>query len=601
MSIVKLMKITAYGHTGNKEQILSDFQDMGCLHLIPLNIQEDLLHKTGPTSEARDALKFLASCPQRLQQTEDVTTFKATEVEHEALEIKRQIELLEDDRDFFRVRIKDLEPWGYFSFPALEDIKNLRLWFYEVPNRQMAEVESANNLEWEAVFRDNQFSYVIVISEKEPEGMPVARTRTGNKSLAELEKRLTETEQKLEALQTRRANLTKWVYLFTGSIYQLEDTASRIRAAGQTIDEDPIFAIQAWAPKKEIGRIQEYVLKEGLALEIEEPLKEDNPPTLLRNRPSLASGRDLVTFYTTPGYWLWDPSNIVFFSFAVFFAMIISDAAYGIVLGTALGLLWRRMGKSLSGRRLRVLGSMLVSTTVIYGAMVGSYFGITPPSGSFLAQIKIIDMQDFGIMMKISIFIGIVHLVLANAVSAWLWRWSLVMLSYIGWVFMFAGAALIWTGASKKEDSLPLDSAGYVTMISGAVCILFFSSTKGPLWKRLLIGVKNLARLTGAFGDTLSYLRLFALGLASASLAVTFNDLAGQVGASVPGVGFLFSLLIIILGHGLNLLLAFASGIIHGLRLNFMEFFNWSMPEEGYPFKAFERKEKTSWTTSSSH
>jgi V/A-type H+-transporting ATPase subunit I len=237
---------------------------------------------------------------------------------------------------------------------------------------------------------------------------------------------------------------------------------------------------------------------------------------------------------------------------------------------------------------------MLVSSTVIYGILVGSYFGISAPLGSFLAKVNIIDMQDFGVMMKISIFIGIAHLILANAMSAWLWRWSILMLSHIGWIFMFAGAALIWTGASTKESSLPFDRAGYVTMIAGSICILLFSSVKGPLWKRLLMGIKSLARITGAFGDTLSYLRLFALGLASASLAVTFNDLAKQVGASVPGVGFLFSLLIIILGHSLNLLLAFASGIIHGLRLNFMEFFNWSMPEEGYPFVAFERKEKIS-------
>jgi V/A-type H+-transporting ATPase subunit I len=104
---------------------------------------------------------------------------------------------------------------------------------------------------------------------------------------------------------------------------------------------------------------------------------------------------------------------------------------------------------------------------------------------------------------------------------------------------MFSGAALIWTGASAKESSLPLERAGAITMISGTVLILLFSSVKGPLWKRLLMGIKSLARLTSAFGDTLSY----------------------------------------------------------GLRLNFMEFFNWSMPEEGYPFMAFERKEKTSWTT----
>lgn len=600
MSIVKLMKITVYGHTDNKGQILNDFQDMGCLHLIPLNTQEDLLHKAGPTSESRDALKFLTSCSQRMQQIEDPAAFNATEVEQETLEIKRQIEELEDDRDFFRIRIKDLKPWGYFTFPSPDDIGNLKLWFYEVPHRQMAEVQSTN-LIWEVVSRDNRTSYVTVISDKEPEGMPVVRTHTGNKSLAELEKRLKDTERKLETLQARRVNLTKWTYLYTRSIYCLEDRASRMQAGSQTIDDTPVFAMQAWAPKKEIAHIQEYVLKGGMALEMEEPAKEEDPPTLLKNKPSLASGQDLVTFYTTPGYRLWDPSNTVLFSFAVFFAMIISDAAYGIVLGIALSLLWRRMGKSPSGRRLRVLGSMLVSTTVIYGILVGSYFGVSPSPDSFSGKVKIIDMQDFGVMMKISIFIGIAHLILANAMSAWLWRWSLEMLSHIGWIFMFAGAALIWVGASAKESSLPLDRAGSVTMIAGAVFILFFSRVKGPLWKRLLMGMKSLARLTGAFGDTLSYLRLFALGLASASLAITFNDLAKQVGASVPGVGFLFSLLIIILGHSLNLLLAFASGIIHGLRLNFMEFFSWSMPEEGYPFKAFERKEKTSWTTSSSH
>ena len=441
MSIVKLKKMTAYGHTDDKEKILNDFQDMGCLHLIPLNIQEDHLHNVGPTSESRDALKFLTSCPQRLQQMEGPVIFDAADIEHEVLEIKRQIEELEDDRDFFRVRIKGLKPWGYFTFPSLEDLGNLKLWFYEVPYRQMTEVESTD-LTWEVVTTDNRISYVVVISENEPEGMPVERTRTGNKSPAELEKRLTEIERKLETLQTRRVNFTKWIYLFTRSIYSLEDKAERMRAGGETVDETPIFAMQAWVPQNEIAKLQEYVLKEGMAMEVEEPAKEDNPPTLLKNRPVLASGQDLVTFYTTPGYWLWDPSNIVLFSFAVFFAMIISDAAYGIVLGIGLGLLWKRMGKTLSGRRLRVLGSMLFSATVIYGILVGSYFGISPSPGSFPAQCKIIDMQNFDVMMKISIFIGIFHLILANAVRAWLWRWSLAMLSHIGWIFIFTGARL---------------------------------------------------------------------------------------------------------------------------------------------------------------
>jgi len=104
----------------------------------------------------------------------------------------------------------------------------------------------------------------------------------------------------------------------------------------------------------------------------------------------------------------------------------------------------------------------------------------------------------------------------------------------------------------------------------------------------------SLTSITKIFGDVLSYMRLFALGLASASLAITFNQLAMQVYHAMPGLGLLFSILILILGHTLNILLGIMSGVVHGLRLNFIEFYNWSVSDEGYPFKAFARKEGNS-------
>jgi V/A-type H+-transporting ATPase subunit I len=152
---------------------------------------------------------------------------------------------------------------------------------------------------------------------------------------------------------------------------------------------------------------------------------------------------------------------------------------------------------------------------------------------------------------------------------------------------IFIGGVVVWMGISN----------GWAGIGAGMFCVVFFTSTRGPLWKRLGFGLKGLARISSAFGDALSYMRLFALGLASASLALTFNELAMQVSGTFKGGGLLFSSLILLIGHGLNLLLAVASGVIHGLRLNFIEFLNWSMPEEGYPFRAFERKEKALWIT----
>jgi V/A-type H+-transporting ATPase subunit I len=100
-----------------------------------------------------------------------------------------------------------------------------------------------------------------------------------------------------------------------------------------------------------------------------------------------------------------------------------------------------------------------------------------------------------------------------------------------------------------------------------------------------------LTAVSGAFGDVLSYLRLFALGLASASLAMAFNDMAADVRDAIPGIGVLFALLILLLGHALNFLLSVSSGFIHGLRLNVIEFFKWGVKDEGNPWRPFERKE----------
>lgn len=105
----------------------------------------------------------------------------------------------------------------------------------------------------------------------------------------------------------------------------------------------------------------------------------------------------------------------------------------------------------------------------------------------------------------------------------------------------------------------------------------------------------GLTKLSGALGDVLSYLRLFALGLGSASLAIEFNRMAVGVYEGYPGVGLFFALLILILGHGVNLFLGIASGVIHGLRLNVIEFFNWGLKEEGNLYKPFKQSEDNLW------
>jgi len=597
MSIVSLVKVTFYGHTDDRQQILSDLQKFGCLHLIPLAPEQESLHTAGGlSSRSREALRFLTSCPNRRRQVRDPDKFFARATEQKALALMEKIQDLEAERDFLIGRIENLRPWGDFSFPPREALNNLRLWFYVVPHKDMKQVETTD-LIWEVILRDNRFCYFAVISERLPESMPVERVRTGNKSLSQLEDRLEEVELELEDLQAERAGLTRWCTLFARNIDRLEDQAAVNDAAEQTYAEDPVFALQAWTPENTIARLQQYVNDQGLVFETADPQPTETPPTLMQNPQGLAGGQDLVSFYTTPRYWLWDPSIIVFFSFALFFAMIFADAGYSASLGLIVAALWKKMGQSNAGRRFRILLATLVGAGVVYGVIVGSYFGVSPAAGSLPAKLKIVDMMNFSVMMQLSILLGVFHLVVANAVTAWHFRRSIRAAVPTAWIFIFLGATALWQAASHGDTLAFLQPYGIAAMVLGLAGVVLFSSPEGPLWKRLLKGLGGLTGLSNAFGDALSYLRLFALGLASASLAGTFNDMAGQVKEALPGIGILFALLIALFGHTLNFVLALSSGFIHGLRLNFIEFFRWSISEEGHPFNAFARKEKESWKT----
>jgi V/A-type H+/Na+-transporting ATPase subunit I len=593
--IVPLVKVTVYGQLKDKQEVLAHLQGMGLLHLIPLSMRDEELRETGPSSEAREALSFLLSCPVRRRQALNPAEFGASKVEAEALRLKERLHMLTDERDFLIGRIKDLRPWGNFAFPDLEDLANHRLWFFVVPHHRVKEIPV--ELTMEVVHRDNRFSYVVVISEKKPEGMPVARVHTGNRSISQLEQRLEEVELELEDLQAGRTSLTRYCTLFGQSLAHLEDRAALSDAAGRTYDDSPVFALQAWCPRKKIAELQEYTAAQGLVLDRVDPDPEEVPPTLFNNASPLAVGEDLVCFYQTPSYWHWDPSSIVFVSFTVFFGMIMADAGYGLLMALALWAFWNRMGRSEVALRLRTLFTAITGGTLVYGVLIGSYFGLEPPEHSLLTALQVVHMHDFSLLMRISVLIGAGHLILANCAVVWRWRHSIKAMAPLGWVFIFSGALVAWFGYTLSVGAAVLKHVGFGSMVLGGVLVLFFSELEGSALKRFLMGLERLTKLSGAFGDTLSYLRLFALGLASASLAMSFNDIARQLHAEVQGFGLLLALLVLLIGHGLNIVIAISSGFIHGLRLNFIEFFNWSGCGEGYAFKAFRRKEKSSWIT----
>jgi V/A-type H+-transporting ATPase subunit I len=140
-----------------------------------------------------------------------------------------------------------------------------------------------------------------------------------------------------------------------------------------------------------------------------------------------------------------------------------------------------------------------------------------------------------------------------------------------------------------------LRPVGGGAIVVGLLMVVGYTARRERPLKRLVQGLLGLTRISAAFGDTLSYLRLFALGLASASLAAAFNDMAAGIHSGLPRLGLLLAMIVLAFGHSLNLLLAVSSGVIHGLRLNVIEFFNWGLKDEGRRFTPFRRKEGSLW------
>lgn len=595
MSIVALNKVTVFGLPDDKQSILEDLQTLGCMHLIalqpPPRTSEFVAADTA--ADTRQALRYIMDVKRRRRQVRSESEFDPKQVIADALANKQKRRETEDKKLFLNARLNALKPWGNFTIPAAEDLGGYRLWFYRLPHTKIKALETLN-FPWQSVGSDHRHMYVVVVAKAEPpaDALPVERTHAGSISPAELEDQLEKVEVELDEIEAEGEALSRWIFLLSRNLLRAEDQAALEQAKSKTSQDGDLLMVQGWMPKRDLNRLEVFTRKQGLAFIAETPQPDDNPPTLMENPAGLRGGQDLVTFYKTPGYQDWDPSIVVFFSFAAFFAMILCDAGYALILAVIVAAYWKSMGKGPGGRNLRMLSVVGLLLAMFYGVLAGSYFGLRPPKGSLLAQFKLLNLYDYSQMMKVTITVGCFHLLLANAIVAYNAAGYASKAKPLGWMVVILGGLLMYLGHGRAgffKVAAGLTAAGFVI-------IILFSSKRRPdsvksVLLRLFDGFSSSLEISRLFGDVMSYLRLFALGLASASLALTFNQLALHVHYAVPGLGVLVAILILLLGHAVNLLVAIISGLVHGLRLNYIEFFNWGLSGEGYPFQAFSKKE----------
>jgi V/A-type H+-transporting ATPase subunit I len=393
-----------------------------------------------------------------------------------------------------------------------------------------------------------------------------------------------------------------------------------------------LFAIEAWVPKTKIKALQGLISTldvhaEEIAIE-----EKDKIPTYQENVGASKVGEDLVQVYDTPAWTDKDPSLWVLIFFAIFFAMIISDAGYGLIYLT-IGLILKWKMKKATGALKRFIKLVLILSTscIIWGVLTASFFGIEVGPNNPFRKVSFLhymatkkaeyhlkekddvykeivkefpavatatDGHDFllkgshevngsmkydvlnefydNILLELSLFMGVIHLSLSFL------RYMTRNWTGLGWITFMIGGYLFapsevggtsfihFMGFLSKKTAYAM---GQPILLTGLGAVLIISLLQKKKWGAL----HELTNAIQVFADVLSYIRLYALALAGMMMASTFNDLASNAGVFA---GFF----IILIGHAVNIGLSIMAGVIHGLRLNFLEWYHYSFEGGGKLF-----------------
>lgn len=619
----------------DKEKFFKAAQEAGIIHFINLDTTKakESSHKL---QEILKAIKILRGLPSVEQ--EETEEFSLTDkIVHDILTLKNSLEELEEEERVVQLEVARIASFGNFSLQDIDYIQKEghRTIQFFCARKGVAE-KTPGFSEFIYVGEDHGLEYFIAINPhpKEYEGMVEMKI---DRSKRELKLRLEEIKKEHHLLSGSLKTYAKYSQflhqslVFVSNNLHLEEAKNSVRSQ----IEGSLFVASGFVPVNKLKELDHIASEMAIQMEEISIEAKDSVPTYLENEGVARLGEDLIGIYDTPSSTDKDPSLWVLLGFAVFFAFIVGDAGYGAVfLGFLLYLRFKYPNLSKAKKRLLNLCTLICSGCVIWGILATSFFGISVAPENPLRKVSLIhwlavkkaeyhiqsndaqyqhwikevpklggitDPETFltegylivdgkksheilssysnAILLELALLIGVIHL------SLGLLRYARRNWTAIGWTAFLIGGYLYFPyylsqpsmanyviGVNYEKGA----QAGLQLMVIGVVVAVVLAVIKN--------GIKGLGEIMSAvqiFADALSYLRLYALGLAGAIVASTINSMAD----SLP---FVFAIILIVAGHLVNMLLGVVGGLIHGLRLNFLEWYHYSFEGGGRKFKPLE-------------
>ncbi len=611
--IVAMKKATVIARQQEKQEALNKLRRLGVLHLsaIPAQVapaqewreKKAVLEKAlalapaaARTASRRDGAVVGIPAPEAALETALAAARSMLDKHESSQRLDEELASLEKEAAW-------LAEWQGISIAELGAIRDggYEVRFFEVPPRQLKLIPPGCNPF--VVKRGKTLLWVALVVKTgtvlDHEFKPLHPPRRSANELDELRSRNRSERRRLrlelDKLNDAAGDLERAVHAVSGEIELAEATA----AMGQSED---LCYLSGFLPEDRVQDLRQCCRENGWALLLQDPAAGDDVPTIIRNRRWI----DIISpvfqlLGTVPGYREFDISFFFLLFFTFFFAAIIGDAAYGLIFFSAsLFLRGRSRRRQLEPPALLSLLTILSFATMLWGAMTGTWFGSQKLAElPWLSWMIVPELSSFnprsGETFKIIFFtVGAVHIAIAHF-------WSFLRqarekpfirsLAQLGWLTMVLGLYFLVLNLVISSEKFPVPLHAKWMIACGLAAVIVFSRQEGRFLRGVASGVANLLTTflssISAFADIISYIRLFAVGLAGIEIAKSFNAIAAGLGSGPFAI--LTGCIILLFGHSLNMAMGALSVVVHGVRLNMLEFSgHLGMEWSGRPYKPFK-------------
>ena len=628
--IVPMKKISLITMGDKKEDTLKTLRKLG---IVQVEISEGTGEKLSRYKEQISLLEravFSVGKPKKKKQTEaDI---------QKSLEIAREIEALTEEiksctalRASLTTELDRLKGWGEIDPEEIEALalKGVEVAFYEIP---VAEYKTLpDEVQTVKLFANKStIKLLMVKSEQVDDGfekyrlvLPKLSTKEIRHKIDELNLKIHDSDEKISSYVCYSDSLKQAIKALEKDV-EFETYATGMDTENLSAEKSVTVAyFKGFAEAEKIDELKRTAKENAWGLSVEDPTEEDNVPTKLKNNKFVSLIYPLTDFLgTVPGYFEYDISGWFLGFILIFFGIIFGDGGYGLFICAVSAVL---ILKSLITKKkispAFLLGGLFGLSTVLWGTLTCTWFGLSPeqlphwlralsiPVISNVNADKIwslpwtpdgVGLTTAQNLQILCFSLALVQLTVAHIIGAARNRKTVKILGDIGSVLQLFGIYYLVLSLVVNAEvfsfglvigGIPVGTVAIVLIGLGFVMSFVFSNYKGSIIKSILASVTNIVSVllgvVNVFSDIVSYIRLWAVGLAGAAISATVNELAG------PLLGhFMFMILAIILlvfGHGLNMILNILSVIVHGIRLNTLEFSSHlDMSWSGRKFKPFE-------------